>query len=120
MVDRVGESSIQDLLRRVVHDGARWFDAEVALARAQAGSTLSGYVTGAMLAAAGLFVFFAALVALTQAAIVALAPVFQSLAVAALVVASILAIVSAALGWIGWRMLKSAGHRLPIVERLGR
>lgn len=112
------QPGLQDLLRKVVRDGARWFDAEVALARAQTNSTISAYLTGLILAVTAIIVLFVTLVVFSQAAILGFAPYFGSLLVSALAVGIVLLILAAFLGLIAWQTLKSSSDKLPIVQRL--
>jgi hypothetical protein len=112
------QPGLQELLRKVASDGARWFDAEVALARAQTDSTFSGYVTSLILAVTAIVVLFVTLVVFSQAAILGFAPYFGSLLMSALAVGIVLLILAVVLGAIAWQTLKSSNDKLPIVQRL--
>lgn len=112
------QPGLQELLRKAARDGARWFEAEVALARAQTNSTISGYVTGLILAITAIVVLFVTLVVFSQAAILGFAPYFGSLLLSALAVGIVLLILAIILGLIAWQTLKSSSDKLPIVQRL--
>jgi hypothetical protein len=112
------QPGLQELLRKVASDGARWFDAEAALARAQTNSTISGYVTSLILAVTAIIVLFVTLVVFSQAAILGFAPYFGSLLMSALAVGIVLLILAVVLGVIAWQTIKSSNDKLPIVQRL--
>jgi hypothetical protein len=63
-----------ELFKELAGDGARWADAELALARAEAGVLLRGYAAGLVVAVLCLSVMIAALVILAQASVIALMP----------------------------------------------
>ena len=63
-----------ELFRELAGDGARWADAEIALAKAEAGVLLRGYMAGLVVAIVCLSVLIAALVILAQASVIALIP----------------------------------------------
>ena len=63
-----------ELFRELAGDGARWADAEIALAKAEAGVLLRGYMAGLVVATVCFSVLIAALVILAQASVIALIP----------------------------------------------
>ncbi|CAN0514046.1 unnamed protein product, partial [Phaeothamnion confervicola] len=83
-----------ELFKELAGDGKRWLDAELALAKAEAGLRMRGYVTGLGVAFAGLAVLLAAIVVLAQAGVAALTPYVSGPAFAGLAVGfALLAIV---------------------------
>jgi hypothetical protein len=75
-----------ELFKELAGDGKRWLDAELALAKAEAGLRMRGYVAGLGVAFAGLAVLLAAIVVLAQAGVAALTPYVSGPAVAGLAV----------------------------------
>ena len=63
-----------ELFKELAGDGARWADAEIALAKAEAGILLRGYMAGLVVAVVCCSVLIAALVILAQASVIALIP----------------------------------------------
>lgn len=70
--------AVAELFKDLAGDGVRWADAEIALAKAEAGILLRGYVTGLVVAIVCLSIMIVALVILAQAGAMALMPYFNS------------------------------------------
>ena len=73
--------------------GIRWAEAEVALARAEAGVLFRGYLTGLLVALLGIATFIVALVILAQTCVGALAPYMSSQILAGLTIGFILLVI---------------------------
>jgi hypothetical protein len=83
-----------ELFKELAGDGKRWLDAELALAKAEAGLRVRGYAAGLVVAFGGLTVMLAATVVLAQACVAALTPYVGGPGIAGLVVGiALLAIV---------------------------
>ena len=82
-----------ELFKELAGDGKRWLDAELALAKAEAGLRLRGYAAGLGVAFAGLAILIAATVVLAQAGVAALMPYVSGPAVAGLAVGIILLVI---------------------------
>lgn len=74
------------LLRQLFGEGARVVEAELALARSEAASTMRGYLVGIAMAAMALAMTIVALFIVAQSAALALTAVFANSAIAYLVV----------------------------------
>jgi hypothetical protein len=62
------------LFQQLAGDGVRWVQAELALARAEAGKLLGRYIAAIVMALASFAILIAALVILAQACVAALSP----------------------------------------------
>jgi hypothetical protein len=87
-----------ELFKELAGDGKRWLDAELALAKAEAGLRLRGYVAGLGMAFASLAILIAATVILAQTSVAALTPYVSGPAVAGLIVGIILLVTVVVLG----------------------
>lgn len=87
-----------ELVKELADDARLWLDAELALAKAEAGLRLRGYVAGVIVAILGVSLFIAATVVLAQAIVSVLMPYVSSQAVAGLSVGVILLAVVMVLG----------------------
>lgn len=94
-----------ELVRELADDARLWLDAELALAKAEAGLRLRGYAAGLIVAFLGVSLFIAAMVVLTQAFVSALVPYVGSQAVAGLVIGGILLAVVVVLGFVARHLL---------------
>jgi hypothetical protein len=94
-----------ELVKELADDARLWLDAELALAKAEAGLRLRGYAAGLIVAFLGVSLFIAAMVVLAQVSVSALAPYVSSQAVAGLVVGLILFAVVVVLGFIARHLL---------------
>jgi hypothetical protein len=99
-----------ELFKKLAGDGARWADAELALAKAEAGSLLRGYVAGIVVAVLGIVVLIAALVIFAQAGVMALVPYVNSELLAGVTVGLILLGIVAMLGLTARHLL---AHKTP-------
>ena len=63
-----------ELFKELADDVRLWLDAELALAKAEAGLRLRGYATGLIMALLGASLFIVAMVVLAQACVSALVP----------------------------------------------
>lgn len=86
-----------ELFKELAGDGKRWLDAELALAKAEAGLRLRGYAAGLGVALASLSILLAATVVLAQACVAALTPYVNGPAIAGLAVGIILLVIVAGL-----------------------
>ncbi len=87
-----------ELVKELADDARLWLDAELALAKAEAGLRLRGYAAGVIVALLGVSLFIAAMVVLAQASVSALMPYVSSQAVAGFAVGVILLAVVMVLG----------------------
>ena len=87
---RASKPAFPDLFKELANDGKRWLDAELALAKAEAGLRLRDYALGLGIALVSLVILITATVILAQACVVALAPYVTGPAVAGVVVAILL------------------------------
>lgn len=96
---RVGAEQLQypaskpafsELFRELAGDGARWADAELALAKAEAGVLLRGYAAGLVVVLLSFAALIAAIVILAQASVIALMPYVNDQALAGVAVGLIL------------------------------
>ena len=94
-----------ELVKELADDARLWLDAELALAKAEAGLRLRGYAAGLIVAFLGVSVFIVTMVILAQACVSALVPYVSSQAVAGLVVGAILLAVVLVLGFIAQHLL---------------
>jgi uncharacterized membrane protein len=88
--DTATGSALPNLVRELAVDGLRWADAEIALAKAEAGVLLRSYITGLAVALAGFATFIAAVVILAQSGVIALTPYLSSESLAGLVIGLVL------------------------------
>jgi hypothetical protein len=95
--DSASKPAFPDLVKELAVDGLRWADAEIVLAKAEAGAVLRSYVTGLAVALIGLAAFTAALVILAQAGVTALTPYLASESLAGMAVGLVLLAVVIAL-----------------------
>jgi hypothetical protein len=75
-----------ELFKELADDVRLWLDAELALAKAEAGLRLRGYATGLIMALLGASLFIVAMVVLAQACVSTLVPYVSSQAVAGVIV----------------------------------
>lgn len=94
-----------ELVKELADDARLWLDAELALAKAEAGLRLRGYVAGVIVAILGVSLFIAATVVLSQAIVNALMPYVSSQAIAGLSVGVILLAVVLVLGFTARHLL---------------
>jgi hypothetical protein len=87
-----------ELVKELADDARLWLDAELALAKAEAGLRLRGYAAGLIVALLGVSLFIAATVVLAQAIVSALIPYVSSQAIAGFAVGVILLTVVMVLG----------------------
>lgn len=87
---RASKPAFPDLFKELANDGKRWLDAELALAKAEAGLRLHDYALGLGVAMVGLVILIAAAVVLAQAGVAVLTPYVSGPAVAGLSVGIIL------------------------------
>jgi hypothetical protein len=87
-----------ELVKELADDARLWLDAELALAKAEAGLRLRGYAAGVIVAILGVSLFIAATVVLAQAIVSALIPYVSSQAIAGFAVGVILLTVVMVLG----------------------
>ena len=87
---RASKPVFPDLVKDLANDGKRWVDAELALAKAEAGLRLRDYAIGLGVALVSLVTLVTATVILAQACVVALTPYVSGPAVAGLAVGIVL------------------------------
>lgn len=83
-------STFPGLVKELASDGALWADAELALARAEAGVLLRRYVAGLAVGAVAFAAMIAAMMILAQAGVAALLPYVSGQASANLIVGVVL------------------------------
>ena len=79
-----------ELFRELAGDGKRWADAELALAKAEAGVLLRGYAAGLVVALLSFAGLIAGIVILAQACVIALVPYVDSQILAGVTVGIVL------------------------------
>jgi hypothetical protein len=92
------KSVFPELVKELADDARLWLDAELALAKAEAGLRLRGYAAGVIVGVLSVSLFIAASVVLAQASVNALMPYVSSQTVAGLAVGVILLAVVTVLG----------------------
>ncbi len=97
--DPGSKPAFPELFKDLAGDGKRWFEAELALAKAEAGLRLRGYALGLGVIFASIVVLIAAVVILAQAGVAALIPYVSSPPVAGAVVGLVLLAVVAGLAF---------------------
>ena len=95
------------LFKKLVHDGKRWFDAELKLAKAEVGLRLRKYAIGAGMAVAGFLILILAIVILTWVGVLALAPYFGGVGIAGLTIGMLLLATVVVLGLVARHLLPS-------------
>lgn len=88
--DSASNQAFPELIRDLAVDGLRWADAEIVLAKAEAGVLLRGYITGLAVAFLGIAVFTTAIVIVAQSGVIALTPYLSSESLAGLVIGLVL------------------------------
>jgi hypothetical protein len=106
-----------ELFKELAGDGKRWLDAELALAKAEAGLRVRGYAAGLGVAFAGLAVLLAAIVVLAQACVTALAPYVGGPAVAGLAVGIALLLIVVVLALVAKTLLVNKTRPVGLVFR---
>ncbi len=106
-----------ELFKELAGDGKRWLDAELALAKAEAGLRMRGYAVGLCVAFAGLAVLLAAIVVLAQAGVAALTPYVSGPAVAGLAVGFALLVIVVVLALVAKTLLISKTRPVGLVFR---
>jgi Putative Actinobacterial Holin-X, holin superfamily III len=106
-----------ELFKELAGDGKRWLDAELALAKAEAGLRMRGYVAGLAVAFASLAVLLAAIVVLAQAGVAGLTPYVSGPAVAGLGVGIVLLVIVAVLALVAKTLLVSKTRPVGLVFR---
>ncbi len=111
------KSAFPELFKELAGDGKRWLDAELALAKAEAGLRMRGYAAGLGVASAGLAVLLAAIVVLAQAGVAALTPYVSGPAVAGLAVGIILLVIVGGLALLAKSLLVNKKRPMGLVFR---
>jgi hypothetical protein len=106
-----------ELFKELAGDGKRWLDAELALAKAEAGLRVRGYAAGLGVAFAGLAVLLAAIVVLAQACVMALTPYVGGPAVAGLAVGIALLVIVVVLALVAKTLLVNKTRPVGLVFR---
>ena len=106
-----------ELFKELSSDGMRWLDAELALAKAEAGLRVRGYAAGLGMAFASLCIMISAIVVLAQACVVALMPYVSGPAVAGLIVGVILLIIVVVLALLAKGLLVNKTRPIGLVFR---
>jgi Putative Actinobacterial Holin-X, holin superfamily III len=106
-----------ELFKELAGDGKRWLDAELALAKAEAGLRMRGYVAGLGVAFAGLAVLLGAIVVLAQAGVAALMPYVSGPAVAGLAVGFALLVIVVVLALVAKTLLINKTRPVGLVFR---
>jgi hypothetical protein len=114
---RASKPAFPELFKELAGDGKRWMDAELALAKAEAGLRLRGYAIGVGVAFAGFLILIAALVVLAQACVTALMPYVSGPAVAGLAVGIALLVIVGVLALVAKSLLVSKKRPVGLVFR---
>ena len=100
-------ASLMGLLRELVHEVAKWVDAEIALVQAEAGTMMRRVVVGLLVLLASFATMIAAIVSLAGVGVQALAPLLGSVVMAGLVVSLVLLLLMIILGLVARQMFVS-------------
>lgn len=106
-----------ELFKELAGDGKRWLNAELALAKAEAGLRVRGYAAGMGVAFAGLAVLLAAIVVLAQAGVAGLMPYVSGPAVAGLIVGIALLVIVAVLALVAKALLVNKTRPIGLIFR---
>jgi hypothetical protein len=106
-----------ELFKDLAGDGKRWLDAELALAKAEAGLRVRGYVAGLGVIFAGLVVLIAAAVVLAQAGVAALMPYVSGPPMAGLIVGIALLLIVVVLALVAKSLLFNKTRPVGLVFR---
>jgi hypothetical protein len=106
-----------ELFKELAGDWKRWLDAELALAKAEAGLRVRGYAAGLGVVFASLAILIAAIVVLAQAGVAALMPYVSGPAIAGLAVGIILLVIVAALALLAKSLLINKTRPIGLVFR---
>ena len=106
-----------ELFKELAGDGKRWLDAELALAKAEAGLRMRGYAAGLGVAFAGLAFLLAAIVVLAQAGVAGLTPHVSGPAVAGLAVGIALLVIVLVLALVAKSLLVNKTQPIGLVFR---
>jgi hypothetical protein len=96
---------LPQLFKKLASDGARWADAEFALARAEAGNVLQGYLAGLAIAILCFAMAISALVIFAQGAAIALTPYVHGPFLAHVTVGLMIAVLIVILGLVSRHLL---------------
>jgi hypothetical protein len=114
---RASKPAFPELFKELAGDGKRWIDAELALAKAEAGLRLRGYAIGVGVAFAGFLILIAAIVVLAQASVAALTPYVSGPAVAGLIVGIALLVIVGVLALVAKSLLVNKKRPVGLVFR---
>ncbi len=103
------------LLRQLFGEGARVVEAELALARSEAASTMRGYLVGFAVAAIALAMTIVALSILAQSAALAMSTIFTNPAIAYLVVGLVMTLMAVGLALASKYFLTRRHRRVGVV-----
>lgn len=106
-----------ELFKELAGDGKRWLDAELALAKAEAGLRMRGYAAGLGVALVGIAVLLAAIVILAQAGVAALTPYVSGPGVAGLAVGIALLVIVLVLALVAKTLLVNKTRPVGLVFR---
>ena len=106
-----------ELFKELSSDGKRWLEAELALAKAEAGLRLRGYAAGLGVAFASLAILIAATVILAQAGVAGLTPYMSGPAAAGLTVGIILLVIVVVLAFLAKSLLVNKTRPIGLVFR---
>jgi hypothetical protein len=114
---RASKPAFPELFNELAGDGKRWINAELALAKAEAGLRLRGYAFGVGVAFAGFLILIAAIVILAQASVAALTPYVGGPAVAGLAVGIALLVIVGVLALVAKSLLINKTRPVGLVFR---
>lgn len=106
-----------ELFKELAGDGKRWLDAELALAKAEAGLRVRSYAAGLGVAFAGLAILIAAIVILAQAGVTGLTPYVSGPVVAGLAVGMALLLIVLVLALVAKALLVNKTRPVGLVFR---
>ena len=102
---RASEAPLNKLFKKLIKDGKRWLEAELTLAKAEAGHRLRNFAIAIGLGFAGFLILIGTLVVLAQACVTMLAPHVSGPAIAGLIVGIILLVVVVILALVAKHLL---------------
>ena len=104
---QTSKPAFPDLFKELANDGKSWLEAELALAKAEAGLRLRDYAVGLGIVLVSFVILITATVVLAQAGVVALSPYVSSPAVAGVAVGFVLLGIAVILAFLAKYLLVS-------------
>ncbi len=118
---RASKTTLNELFKKLFHDGKSWLEAELKLAKAEAGHRLRNIAIALGLCFVGFLILIGTLVVLAQACVAILTPFVSGPAVAGLIVGLILLVVVVILAFVAKHLLvRKLPPMVSVIGRLSR